>query len=115
MEFKSSNRLTGDTITYRISPEIKEYTLIDLGFEKTRRGNYKYAGSLDRQSPFKPQARLLITVNEDMSGFKIDTVNTNGLAHVNIFKAARHEEFVTQLRFILNEMVERGIFDEQKA
>lgn len=115
MEFKASNRLAGDSIVYSISPEIKEYTLIDLGFEKTRRGNFKYKGSLDRQSPFKPQARLLITINEEMSAFKIDTVNTNGLAHVNIFKADRHEEFETQLRFILNEMVDRGIFTQEEA
>lgn len=115
MDFQASNRLPGDDVTYAISPDIKEYTLIDLGFEKTRRGNYKYSGSLDRQSPFKPMARLLITINGELTGFKIDTVNTNGLAQIDIFKAKRHEEFETQLRFILNEMVDRGIFKQSKA
>lgn len=112
MEFTKSNQLAGDTHRYSISPEIKEYTLIDLGFEKTSRGNYKYSGSLDRHNPFKPYARLKITVAGDFTGFKMDTVNGNGFAKVNIFKGPRKDEFTTQLRFILDEMVDRVIFTE---
>lgn len=113
MEFQHSVKLAGDSDTYAISPRIKEYTLIDLGFERTKRGNYRYRGSLDRKSPFKPFARLQITVNDDLSGFKMSTVNTNGLRTVNIFNQPRRDEFVTQLHFILDEMVERGIFDKK--
>ncbi|WP_251547003.1 DUF1831 domain-containing protein [Limosilactobacillus caecicola] len=113
MEFQQSVQLPGDVDTYQISPQIKEYTLLDLGFEKTNRGNFRYLGSLDRKSPFKPFARLQITVNGDLTGFKMDTVNTNGFAKVNIFKQQRKDEFVTQLHFILNEMVERGIFNKK--
>lgn len=113
MQFQKSVQLPGDRDTYSISPEIKEYTLLDLGFEKTKRGNYRYLGSLDRKSPFKPFARLQITVNSDLTGFKMDTVNTNGFAKVNIFTQSRKDEFVTQLHFILNEMVERGVFEKK--
>lgn len=110
MEYQAQVKLPGDDATYAISPEIKPYTLLDLGFEKTRRGNYKYTGSLDRQNPFKPAARLTITVNGDLTGFKMATVNATGLNQVNIFKHARSEEFTLQYHFILDEMVERGIF-----
>lgn len=113
MEFQKAVQLTGDSDTYAISDQIKEYTLLDLGFEKTKRGNYRYLGSLDRKSPFKPFARLQITVNDDLSGFKMDTVNSTGFAKVNIFNQPRRDEFVTQLHFILNEMVDRGIFDKK--
>ena len=113
MEYPKVNQLPGDADKYAISSRIKEYTLLDLGFEKTKRGNFRYLGSLDRQSPFKPFARLQITVNDDLSGFKMDTVNSNGLTRVNIFNQARKDEFVTQLHFILDEMVERGIFDKK--
>lgn len=113
MEFEKVKQLPGDSDKYAISPQIKEYTLLDLGFEKTKRGNYRYLGSLDRKSPFKPFARLQITVNSDLSGFKMDTVNSNGFAKVNIFKQSRRDEFVTQLHCILDEMVERGIFDKK--
>ena len=54
MEFEKVNQLQGDSDKYAISPQIKEYTLLDLGFEKTKRGNYRYLGSLDCKSPFKP-------------------------------------------------------------
>lgn len=113
MEFQRAVQLTGDSDVYQISDRIKKYTLIDLGFEQTKRGNYRYLGSLDRQSPFKPFARLQIAVNDDLTGFKMSTVSTNGLSNINIFTQARKDEFVTQLHFILNEMVERGIFDKK--
>lgn len=113
MEFAKSVKLPGDQTTYVVSPDIKEYTLLDLGFEKTKRGNYKYSGSLDRKSPFKPFARLQITFASDLSGFKMDTVNTNGFNKLNIFTQARHEEFETQLHFILDEMVDRHVFEKE--
>lgn len=113
MEFKKTNQLAGDSDVYSVSSDIKEYTLLDLGFEKTKRGNFKYTGSLDRENPFKPFARLQIIFNSDLSGFKMDTVNTTGFAKVNIFKQERSDEFITQLHFILDEMVERGIFDKK--
>ena len=45
-EFVSKLKLPGDTDTYAISPEIKKYTLLDLGFEQSARGVYTYLGSL---------------------------------------------------------------------
>ncbi|WP_304249308.1 cysteine desulfurase [Limosilactobacillus gastricus] len=110
MQFQASQQITGDSITYQISEHIKQYPLIDLGFEKTRQGNYKYEGSLDRQNPFKPVAKLRIVINQDLTGFKMETVNANGLQKINIYQMPRAEEFKTQLQFIMDEMVEREIF-----
>lgn len=110
MQFQASQQLTGDPTTYQISDQIKQYPLIDLGFEKTRQGNFKYEGSLDRQNPFKPVAKLRIVINQDLTGFKMDTVNATGLQKINIFQMPRAEEFQTQLHFIMDEMVEREIF-----
>ena len=110
MEFLPAVKVQGDQDTYEISPEMKPYTLLDLGFEKTKRGNYKYSGSLDRKNPFKPAARLIITVASDLSGMKMETVNATGFNKVIIFKNARSEEFTLQYHFILDEMVERGLF-----
>lgn len=47
MAYQASVQVPGDQTTYAISPNIKKYPLIDLGFEQTRQGNYKYTGSLD--------------------------------------------------------------------
>lgn len=110
MEFAKSVRLQGDKDTYTISPEIKKYTLIDLGFEETRRGNFEYKGSLDTDNPFKPVARLRILVNADLTGFKMETVTGNGARKINIFTHQRSAEFVEQLHYILKEMLERNVF-----
>ena len=112
MEYQAQIKLAGDADTYRISPQIKPYTLLDLGFEKSKRGNYKYSGSLDRTNPFQPAARLIITVAGDLSGFKMETVNATGFNKINIFTHARQAEFTLQYHFILDEMVTRGIFEK---
>lgn len=116
MEFTKSVRLPDDQVTYTISPEIKKYTLIDLGFEQTRRGNFEYKGSLDTDNPFKPVARLRILINADLDGFKMETVTGNGARKINIFNHQRSAEFVEQLHFILKEMLTRNVFisSEQK-
>ena len=53
MQYERVVGLKGDKNQYAISDQIKEYTLLDLGFEKTKRGNFKYEGSLDRHNPFR--------------------------------------------------------------
>ena len=49
MEFTKTVQISGDKDKYTISPEIKKYALLDLGFEQTNRGNFEYLGrSLDQ-------------------------------------------------------------------
>lgn len=110
MEFAAQQTIPNSNLTYAISPAIKQYTLLDLGFEKTKAGNFKYSGSLDRQNPFQPAAKLNIMVNADLTGFKLSLVNATGMKTVDIFKLTRAAEFQTQLDFIMAEMIERGIF-----
>ncbi|HIW70219.1 MAG TPA: DUF1831 domain-containing protein [Candidatus Limosilactobacillus merdipullorum] len=113
MPYSKSVKVAGDSQTYTISPQIKEYTLNDLGFEQSRRGTFTYEGSLDRTSPFHPAAKLKIWITAAMDGFKMETVNGNGMSKINIFKGPRSKEFVLQYHFILDEMVNRHIFDRQ--
>lgn len=109
MQFSKSVQIPGDSTTYSISPEIKKYALLDLGFEETKRGNFEYKGSLDTDNPFNPVARLRILVAADLSGFKMETVTGNGMRKINIFKHARAAEFVEQYHYILDEMVSRQV------
>ncbi|WP_267202102.1 DUF1831 domain-containing protein [Limosilactobacillus kribbianus] len=109
MEFAKSVRIPGDTVTYSISPDIKKYALLDLGFEETKRGNFEYKGSLDTDNPFKPVARLRILINADLTGFKMETISGNGMRKVNIFKHARAKEFVEQYHYILADMLKRQV------
>ena len=110
MEFEKSIQLQGDPDRYSLSAEIKRYTLIDLGFEETKRGNFEYVGSVDTKNPFKPVAKLRILINSDLSGFKMETITGNGTRKINIFNHQRSAEFVEQYHFILKEMLQRDVF-----
>lgn len=109
MQFTKSVQIPGDTATYSISPAVKRYALLDLGFEQTHRGNFEYKGSLDTDNPFNPVARLRILVAADLTGFKMETLSGNGMRKVNIFTHPRSAEFVEQYHYILNEMVARKV------
>lgn len=110
MEFAKTIQIPGDKDKYTLSPEVKKYALMDLGFEQTRRGNFEYKGSLDTDNPFKPVARIRILINADLDGFKMETLSGNGLRKINIFNHQRSAEFVEQYHYILDEMVQRKVF-----
>lgn len=115
MQFTKTVQLQGDPDKYSISPEIKRYTLIDLGFEETKRGNFEYIGSVDTDNPFKPVAKLRILIAADLSGMKMETVTGNGTRKINIFSHPRSKEFVEQYHFILKEMLKRNVFVVEKG
>lgn len=110
MDFTKTVQITGDKDKYTLSPAVKKYALLDLGFEQTKRGNYEYLGSLDTNNPFKPVARIRILIDGDLNGFKMETLSGNGLRKINIFNHQRAAEFVQQYHYILDEMVDRQIF-----
>lgn len=114
MQFTKAVKVPGDSVTYELSPDVKRYTLLDLGFEETRRGNFEYVGSVDTDNPFKPVAKLRILIASDFSGFKMETVTGNGASKINIFKHARAAEFVEQYHYILKEMLDRHVFVVQE-
>ncbi|WP_369396166.1 cysteine desulfurase [Paucilactobacillus hokkaidonensis] len=84
----------------------------DLGFEVSKRGTFTFERSLDPNSPYKAAAKLKIVFNDDLTGFKMNTVNASGTVTMNIFTSSRADEFVTQYHYMLAEMVERGIFEK---
>ena len=110
MQFVKTVQLQGDSDKYSISPDIKRYTLIDLRFEETKRGNFEYVGSVDTDNPFNPVAKLRILISADLTGFKMETVTGNGMRKINIFTHPRAKEFVEQYHFILKEMLKRNVF-----
>ncbi|KIS03073.1 DUF1831 domain-containing protein [Paucilactobacillus wasatchensis] len=112
MAFEKRVQVIGDTDTYSISPAIKKYTLRDLGFEVSKRGSFTFERSLDPSSPYKAAAKLKIVVNDDLTGFKMNTVNASGTGTMNIFTSTRTDEFVTQYHYVLAEMIDRGVFEK---
>ncbi|AVL00111.1 DUF1831 domain-containing protein [Pediococcus inopinatus] len=110
MAFTTEVKVDGDSDTYQMSPEVKKYTLRDVGFTVSNGGNFIYERSLDPTSPYKQGNKLKVTFAKDLSGFKMSVTTANGLKRVNIFNKENDKPLVEQYHYILDDMVERQIF-----
>ncbi|WP_412990104.1 DUF1831 domain-containing protein [Pediococcus siamensis] len=110
MAFTTKVKVDGDTETYEISPEVKKYTLRDLGFIVSNGGNFVFERSLDPTSPYKQGNKLRIIFAKDLSGFKMSVTTSNGLKRVNIFNKENDQPLVEQYHYILDDMVARQVF-----
>ncbi|AVK60638.1 cysteine desulfurase [Lactobacillus sp. CBA3605] len=112
MAYTTTVKLAGATKTYQLSPAIKKYTLMDLGFAKGKSGVFTFERSLDPNTPYQAAFKLKMTVNADLTAFKMSTVTGNGLQRADIFKNDAHPEAVEQLQFILASFIDREVLVE---
>ncbi|KRN25555.1 DUF1831 domain-containing protein [Lacticaseibacillus camelliae] len=112
MALQATGSVLGDPKTYKISPQIKRYTLMDLGFVKTKNGNFQLERSLDPNSPFTQANKLKVTFKADLSGFQMGVTTANGLKAINIFKSDKTADNVEQYHFIIDNMIERQVLEE---
>ena len=52
MAYGQKSKLQGDTRTFELSPEIKRYSLRDVGFAESKGGKFTLERSLDPNSPY---------------------------------------------------------------
>ncbi len=112
MALATTGAALGDPKTYAIDPQVKRYTLMDLGFTKTNNGNFQLERSLDPNSPFTAANKLRVTFKADLSAFQMSVTTGNGLKAVNIFKSAQTADNVEQYNYILAELIERQVLKE---
>ncbi|MGX7109677.1 cysteine desulfurase [Facklamia miroungae] len=112
MAFTPEAKLLGFNRTFEVCPECKPYTLRDNGFNETRGGNFLYKRELD--STHRSGLVLKVTVNADLNGLKISTVNSNGLQAVNVFSLANNEMVIEKINFIFDGFVDRNVLVEVK-
>ena len=92
MAYGQKAKLQGDTRTFELSPEIKRYSLRDVGFV---------------ESKFK------MTVTSALDGFKMVTTTANGIKEVNVFKGNDAETHIEQLNYILKDLMDHNIIVEE--
>ncbi|GAF35767.1 DUF1831 domain-containing protein [Lentilactobacillus farraginis] len=109
MAFSKTVKLAGDTSTYEISPEVKRYTLKDLGFVETKAGNYSLERSLDPNSPYGTGYKFKMMVAKKLDGFRMSITTGNGLQKVNIFKNSETKESIEQFNFLINNLIDRDV------
>lgn len=111
MAFNQEATLLGFDRTFSVSPEAKPYTLRDNGFVNTNKGNFQYKRSLDSQS--RQGLVLKISIDADLKGIKISTVNEKGFKTVDISKLNDNEMVVEKVNFIFDGFVDRSVLVEK--
>ncbi|GLB47009.1 hypothetical protein WR164_09880 [Philodulcilactobacillus myokoensis] len=101
MLFSNQVKLNGSNTVYILNPDIKSYTLSDMGFQKTNAGNYRLVRSLNLDLPTSYQ--LKITIKRDLKQFKMRILDSTGFRDVNLFNHD-HQKEVEQFRYFMNEL-----------
>lgn len=115
MAFEPSVTLKDCRFSYAIGDNMKKFTLRDNTFAVTKVGNYELNRLLE-EVPNSGQGFLLkIVVNKDLTGFKINITDKSGLRLVNIFKSEDHHIYQQKFYFLMDSLVERGIFSKTEV
>ncbi|GEK27939.1 DUF1831 domain-containing protein [Furfurilactobacillus siliginis] len=113
MAFATEVQVSGDAHTYQLSPEIKKYTLRDLGFAETNAGGFVLERPLDPRAGLARSIKLRLLVNKDLTGFKLNTVNPTGTGNVNIFQNTNKDVLVEQFGYQMDNLIERKVLVEK--
>ena len=95
---------------YTISPSIKKFTLKDNTFYETKVGNYELTRLLEKVPNSGEGFQLKIVINKDLTGAKINITDKFGLRLVDIFKSEDHKIHQEKFYFLMDSLVERGVF-----
>ena len=110
MAFVTEKHLEDSQYTYKLSPSIKKYTLMDTTFIKNRLGNYELTRILESVPNSGDGPLLKIIVNSDLTGFNLSISDKSGLKNMNIFKSEDNKMIQEKFYFQMNALVDRGVF-----
>ena len=90
------------------------FTLRDNTFVETKVGNYELTRLLENVPNSGDGFLLKIIINKNLSGVKINITDKSGLRLVNIFKSEDNHIIQEKFYFLMDSLVERGIFTKQE-
>ncbi|BDR56151.1 cysteine desulfurase [Xylocopilactobacillus apis] len=108
---KEVNTIKGDDKSYRVNKNIKRYSLTDVGFAKTKRGNFVMQRSLDPMDPYTAKKKLKIAIDGDLKLLDMSTTDASGLRAIDIFKNTGDKEAIEQYHFLINNLLDREILE----
>ncbi|OHY30540.1 cysteine desulfurase [Streptococcus parauberis] len=114
MAFEKEIALKDCKYTYIISPKVKKYTLRDTTFSETKIGHYELTRLLEEVPNSGEGFPLKITINKDLSSFKLTITDKSTLRLVNIFKSEDNKIIQDKFYFLMDSLVERDIFIKQE-
>ena len=110
MAFEKTISLKNCRYDYTISPTIKKFTLKDNTFFETKVGNYELTRLLEKVPNSGEGFQLKIIINKDLTGAKINITDKFGLRLVDIFKSEETHIHQEKFYFLMDSLVERGVF-----
>ena len=115
MAFEKSIHLTDCKYRYTISPNVKKFTLRDTTFVQNKIGNYELHRLLEKVPNSGEGFPLKITINKDLTGFKLSITDKSGLRNVNIFKNEDHHILQEKFYFLMQSLVDRNVFEQEEV
>ena len=118
MAFEQTIKLKNCRYDYTLSPTVKKFTLKDNTFFETKVGNFELTRLLEKVPNSGEGFQLKIVINKDLTGAKINITDKFGLRLVDIFKSEETHIHQEKFYFLMDSLVERGIFtksERQKA
>ncbi|KRL38708.1 hypothetical protein FD20_GL001426 [Liquorilactobacillus uvarum DSM 19971] len=112
MAYVKKLKIKGDTRTYKLSSDIKKYTLRDVGFVESKNGKFQLERSLDPNSPFNKGLKFKMAITSNLKTFKMLATSANGLNEVNIYKSTDADVHIEQLNYILEELEKRHVLEK---
>lgn len=112
MAFEQTISLKDCKYRYTIGSNIKKYTLRDTTFAPTKLGHYELTRLLEKVPNSGDGFPLKITINKELTGFKMTITDKSGLRLVNIFKNPEHQIIQDKFYFLMDSLVERQIFEK---
>lgn len=110
MAFNREAELKGFNRRFSVSPDAKPYTLRDNGFVNTKSGNFQYKRSFDSDN--KQGLVLKVTIDSELQGLKISTVNEKGFKAVDVMKLDNNAMIVEKVNFIFDGFIDRNVLIE---
>ena len=89
MAFEKSIHLADCKYRYTISSNVKKFTLRDTTLYN-KIGHYELHRLLEKVPNSGEGFPLKITINKDLTGFKLSITDKSGLRNINIFKMKDH-------------------------
>lgn len=114
MAFEKTVNLPDCKYSYTISPKVKKFTLRDTTFTQNKLGNYELSRLLEKIPNSGDGFSLKITINKDLTGFKLTITDKSGLRTVNIFKSEDNKMIQDKFYFLMDSLAERDIFEKKE-
>jgi len=115
MAFSEKVNVVGSKYAYKLSKEVKRYTLRDNFFTETKVGNFQFLRPIESAPHANDGANLKIIVAKDLTGMKLSITSKDGMRPVNIFKDEKKQAIQEQFYFIMDGLVERGVLEKEDA